>query len=91
MSTKLKLSKYCILPFKTIETIRKYKINKCPRKLDHKRNTPQTEVNTKNLAQIKQKKETCNRNSGNMCIATINVRSIKNKVERISVFLRKHG
>ena len=39
MSSKLKLSKYCILPFKTIETIRKYKINKHPRKLDLKRNT----------------------------------------------------
>ena len=39
MSSKLKLSKYCILAFETIETIRKYKINKHPRKLDLKRNT----------------------------------------------------
>ena len=82
MSSILKLSKYCILPFKTIETIREYKISKCPRKLDLKRNTSQTKVNTKNLVQIKQNKETCNSNSGNFCVATINVRSIKNKVEQ---------
>ena len=83
MSGKLKLSKYCILPFNTIETSRKYKINKHPRKLDLKRNTQQTKVNTKNLVQIKQNKETCNSNSGNICIATKNVRSNKNKVEQI--------
>ena len=44
MSSILKQSKYCIVPSQTIKTIRKYRINKCPRKLDLKGNTAQNKV-----------------------------------------------
>ena len=53
MSSKLKQSKYFIFPFETIEIIQKYKINKCPRKLDLHRKISQTKVNTRNPVQVK--------------------------------------
>ena len=59
ISSKLKQSKYCILPFATIEINQKYKINKHPRKLDFNRKIPQTKVNTGNLVHIKCDSETC--------------------------------
>ena len=83
MPSKLKQIRYCILPFETIEIIWKYKINKHPRKLDLNRKIPQTEVNTRNLVQVKLSRETCRNKSNNIRLATINVRSIKNKVEQI--------
>ena len=83
MSSKLKQSKYCILPFKTKEIIQKYKINKWPRKLVLNRKIPQTKINTGNLVQVKLNSETCRNKSNNIRLATINVRSIKNKVEQI--------
>ena len=82
MSSILKQSKYCILPFQTIETIRKYIINKCPRKLDMERNIVNSKVKTKNLVQIELNKVGCNDNSCNIHVATINIRSIKIKVEQ---------
>ena len=59
MSSILKQSEYCSLPFQTIETIRKYRINKHPRKLDLKRNTAQNNVNTQNPVKIKLNKADC--------------------------------
>ena len=41
MPSKPKQIKYCILPFKTIEIIQKYQINKHPRKLVFKRKNSQ--------------------------------------------------
>ena len=79
MFSKLKQSKYCILPFEIIEIIRKCKINKHPRKLDFNRKIPQTKVNTRNLVQVKLNSETCRNKSNNIRLATINIRSIKSK------------
>ena len=59
MFSKLKQSKYCIFPFETIEIIQKYKINKCPRKLDLNRKNSQTKNNIRNLVQVKLKNERC--------------------------------
>ena len=79
MFSKLKQSKYCILPFKTTEIIQKYKINKCPRKLDLNRKIQQTKVNTRNLVQVKLNSETYRNKSNSIRLAAINVKSIKNK------------
>ena len=66
-----------------MEIIQKYKITKCPRNLDLNRKIPQTKVNTRNLVQVKLNSETCGNKSNNIILATINVRSIKNKVEQV--------
>ena len=74
MSNKLKDSKYCILPFGTINKIRELGLNKCKaRKYNRYLHKPK-KVNTKNLMQINTTKKN---NSNNIRIATINVRSVK--------------
>ena len=40
-------------------------------------------VNTRNLVQVKLDSETCRNKSNNIRLATINIRSMKNKVEQI--------
>ena len=76
-------SRYSKIPFKTIQLVRKYKINKRPRKLDLKcKPVNQTRCNTKNLVKI----DITNNDkvvTNNLRIATVNTRSIKNKVELV--------
>ena len=76
-------TRYSKIPFETIQLVRKFKINKKSRKLDleHKP-TNQTRCNTKNLVKID---ITSNDRliTNNLRIATVNTRSIKNKVELV--------
>ena len=77
MSNKLKDSKYCILPFNTINKIGELGLNKCKaRKYNSRYLHKPKKVNTKNLIQINTTKKN---NSNNIRIATINARSVKNK------------
>ena len=78
----MKDSKYCILPFDTINIIGDLGLNKCKaRKHNNKYLIKPNEVNTKNLIQINttEKKP----NSNNIRIVTRNARSIKNKQHQI--------
>ena len=83
MSNKLKLKtcKYSILPFSTIETIRKLKINKRPSKLGSRLNSYTSKVNTKNLVQIPLGTDQIK--TSNVRVATVNTRSLKNKADLI--------
>ena len=77
MSNKLKDSKYCILPFNTINKIGELRLNKCKaRKYNSRYLHKPKKMNTKNLIQINTTKKN---NSNNIRIATINARSVKNK------------
>ena len=70
-------TRYSKIPFETIQLVRKFKINKRPRKLDLEcKPTNQTRCNTKNLVQID---VTSNDRliTNNLRIATVNTRSIK--------------
>ena len=81
MSDKLRDSKYCILPFSSINNIRALGLNKQKtRKHNNRCLLKPKKVNTKNLIQINQTRKN---NSNNIRIATINVRSIKNKQQQI--------
>ena len=76
-------TKYCRVPFRTINLVRKLKINRRPSKLDLQcQPISQSRINTKNLVNIdiSPKKHTT---TNNLKIATINARSIKNKVELV--------
>ena len=76
-------TKYCRIPFQTINLVRKLKINKWPSKLDLQcQPISQSKINTKNLVNIdiSPKGHTI---TNNLRIATINTRSIKNKVELV--------
>ena len=81
MSSKLRNSKYCTLPFDTIRNIRELKLNECPTRKHNNRYLlkPKT-ANTKDLIQISLTEKN---NLNNIRIATINVRSIKNKPKQI--------
>ena len=82
MSNKLKDSKYCILPFGTINKIRELGLNKCKaRKYNSRYLHKPKKVNTKNLIQINTSEKN---NSNNIRIATINARSVKNKQLQIA-------
>ena len=76
-------TRYSKIPFKTIQLVRKYKINKRPRKLDLKcKPIKQTRCNTKNLVKI----DITNKDkviTNNLRMATVNTRSIENKVELV--------
>ena len=74
----------CYSNLVVIEIIRKYKINKHPRKLDLNRKIPQTKVNTRNLVQVKLNSEAHRNKSNNIRLTTINIKSIKNKVEYVN-------
>ena len=81
ISDKLKDSKYCILPFNTINKIRELGLNKCKaRKHNNRYLLKPKKVNTKNLIQIN---PTGKNNSNNIRIVTINGRSGKNKQQQI--------
>ena len=70
-------TKYCRIPFQTINLVRKLKINRRPSKLDLQcQPISQSRINTKNLVNIdiSPKKHTT---TNNLKIATINARSIK--------------
>ena len=77
MSSNLKSNKYCIIPFTTIDTIRKLKINKCPSKLGARQSRYKytSKVNTKNLVHIQLGTEQVNTN--NVRVGTANARSVK--------------
>ena len=82
MSNKLKDSKYCILPFHTIDKIRELGLNKCKaRKYNSRYLHKPKKVNTKNVIQIN---TTEKNNSNNIRVATINARSVKNKQLQIA-------
>ena len=81
ISDKLKDSKYCIPPFTTINKIRDLGLNKHKvRKHNNRYLLKPKKVNTKNLIQINPTEKS---NSNNIRIATINVRSVKNKQQQI--------
>ena len=76
-------TKYCKIPYPTINLVRKLKINRRPSKLDLQHQPIlQNRINTKNLVNIiiSSKGHTI---TNNLRIATINTRSIKNKVELV--------
>ena len=76
-------NRYSRIPFKTINLVRKLKINKCPSKLD--KECPiikQTKIQAKNLVNI-EIKPTDKIVSQHIRIATVNTRSIKNKIELV--------
>ena len=81
MSSKLKLCKYSILPFSTIEIVRKLKINKRPSKLGSRLNNYTSKVNTKNLIQVNL--GTNQTKTSNVRVGTVNTRSVKNKSDLI--------
>ena len=81
MSNKLKLCKYSILPFSTIEIVRKLKINKRPSKLGSRLNNYTSKVNTKNLIQVNL--GTNQTKTSNVRVGTVNTRSVKNKSDLI--------
>ena len=73
-------ARYCRIPFQTINLVRKLKLNRQPSKLDLQcQPISQSKINTKNLVNIdiSSKGHTI---TNNLRIATINTRSIKNKV-----------
>ena len=81
-SNKLKDSKYCILPFNTINKIGELGLNKCKvRKCNSRYLHKPKIVNTKNLIQINTTKKN---NSNNIRIATTNARSVKNNQLQIA-------
>ena len=70
-------TKYCRIPFRTINLVRKLKINRRPSKLDlQSQPISQTRINTKKLVNIdiSPKKHTT---TNKLKLATINTRSIK--------------
>ena len=76
-------TRYSKIPFQTINLVRKLKINKRSSKLDLQcQPITQSKINTKNLVNIHitSKDHTI---TNNLRIATINTRSIKNKVELV--------
>ena len=76
-------TKYCRIPFRTINLVRKLKMNRRPSKLDLQcQPISQSKINTKNLVNIdfSSKGRTI---TNKLRIATINTRSIKNKVELV--------
>ena len=76
-------NKYSKIPFETINLVRKFKINKRPSKLDRERPTfKQTKIQPSNLVNIEIKDDS-KLVSNHIRIATINTRSIKNKVELV--------
>ena len=76
-------NKYSKIPFETINLVRKFKINKRPSKLDRERPTfKQTKIQPNNLVNIEIKDDS-KLVSNHIRIATINTRSIKNKVELV--------
>ena len=78
---KIKDSKYCILPFNTINKIRQLGLNKHKaRKQNTRYLLKPKKVNTKSLIQINSAGKN---NSNNIRIVTINVRSVKNKQQQI--------
>ena len=81
MSSKLKLCEYSILPFSTIEIVRKLKINKRPSKLGSRLNNYTSKVNTKNLKQVNL--GTNQTKTSNVRVGTVNTRSVKNKSDLI--------
>ena len=81
MSSKLKLCKYSILPFSTIEIVRKLKINKRPSKLGSRLNNYTSKVNTKNLIQVNL--GTNQTKTSNVRVGIVNTRSVKNKSDFI--------
>ena len=81
---KVKLdNRYSRIPFETINLVRKFKINKCPSKLD--KECPiikQTKIQAKNLVNIEIKVDH-KVVSQYVRIAAVNARSIKNKAELV--------
>ena len=76
-------NRYSKIPFKTINLVRKFKINKCPSKLDRERPTfKQTKIQPSNLVNIEISDDS-KLGSNHIRIATVNTRSIKNKVELV--------
>ena len=76
-------NKYSKIPFETINLVRKFKINKRPSKLDRERPTfKQTKIQPSNLVNIEISDDS-KLGSNHIRIATINTRSIKNKVELV--------
>ena len=76
-------NRYSKIPFETINLVRKFKINKCPSKLDRERPTiKQTKIQPSNLVNI-EIKEDSKLVSNHIRIATVNTRLIKNKVELV--------
>ena len=76
-------NRYSKIPFETINLVRKFKINKCPSKLDRERPTiKQTKIQPSNLVNI-EIREDSKLVSNHIRIATVNTRSIKNKVELV--------
>ena len=76
-------NRYSRIPFKTINLVRKFKINKHPRKLDKEHPIiKQTKIQAKNLVNIEIKPNN-KVISQHIRIATINTRSIKNKIELV--------
>ena len=76
-------NRYSKIPFETINLVRKFKINKRPSKLDRERPTiKQTKIQPSNLVNI-EIREDSKLVSNHIRIATVNTRSIKNKVELV--------
>ena len=76
-------NRYSRIPFDTINLVRKFKINKRPSKLDGECPTiKQTRIQPSNLVNI-ELKEDSKLVSQHIRIATVNTRSIKNKVELV--------
>ena len=76
-------NRYSKIPFETINLVRKYKINKHPSKLDRERPTiKQTKIQPNNLVNIEIREDN-KLVSNHIRIATVNTRSIKNKVELV--------
>ena len=76
-------NRYSKIPFETINLVRKFKINKRPSKLDRERPTiKQTKIQPSNLVNI-EIREDSKLISNHIRIATVNTRSIKNKVELV--------
>ena len=76
-------TKYCRIPFQTVNLVRKLKINRRSSKLDLQcQPILQSRINTKNLVKI-DISPTKHTPTNNLKIATINARSIKNKVELV--------
>ena len=76
-------NRYSRIPFETINLVRKFKINKHPSKLDGERPTiKQTKIQPSNLVNIEIKNDS-KIVSKHIRIATVNTRSIKNKVELV--------
>ena len=76
-------TRYCTIPFETINLVRKYKINKCPSRLECSwaqiRQSGSQQNNLVNI-EIKARGITV---SQHIRIATVNTRSIKNKVDLV--------